>query len=88
MQTYWDFQRGQILISGWNAVHAFDLQTGVERYRFGHCSGYTGCSFNVIEDNTVLLVLNNGGFAGRWNLDTLECSPGPRPWGYFTCSAD
>ena len=50
----WDFPRGQLLISGWNAVHAFDITTGIERFRFGTCDSYWGCSFTV--EGNILMV--------------------------------
>ncbi len=80
-QVYWDYQRGQVLISGWSGVFAFDMQTGIERYRFsaypedrsyyyGGCD-FGGCYFSLSPDNTTLFVSGFGAM-GIWNLDTLE----------------
>jgi WD40 repeat protein len=60
--TYWDYQRGQILVGGVSAVHAFDMRTGIERARFQR-----GSAIKVSHNNTIL-------FTGLsiWNLDTYE----------------
>jgi hypothetical protein len=73
--VYWDYERGQILISGWRGVVAFDMLTGAGRYQFtatpgGYC-GYGGCWFSVSDDRRILFIDGEGGL-GVWNLDTLE----------------
>jgi WD40 repeat protein len=74
-RTYWDFERGFVLIGGWDAIYAFDLRTGVFLYEFtsqpspSRCS-YWGCSIRVIDQQ--YLAVNNTGTIGIWNLDTLE----------------
>lgn len=84
---YWDMQRGELLVTGWNAVHAFDIQTGVERHRFGYCDSFWGCTdLCVSDDNTVLMVINDDYSGSRWNLDTLEQIPGRVSRRGFSCS--
>lgn len=68
--VYWDYSRGQLLVSGWDYIYAFDMQTGVERLRLPGSNSATyfgGSRFSVGTDNTTL-------FAGTYvyNLDTLE----------------
>lgn len=75
--VYWDHERGQVIVSGWDAVYTFDMQTGVERYRFspqpsGSCGFYWyECGFSITEDRTTLFALGVSA-VGVWNLDTLE----------------
>ncbi len=61
-KSYWDYERGQVLVEGLGSVYAFDMQTGIERHKFE----YIG-SFSISDDNTYLF-----GGDGYWNLDTLE----------------
>jgi hypothetical protein len=84
-QVYWDYERGQVLVSGWGAIYAFDMQSGLERARFlssnpsGRCS-FWGCAFAVSADNNFLFFYARRGTLPRspreigavWNLDTLE----------------
>src|SRR5690606_6048336 len=82
--VYWDYERGQVLINGWGEVYAFDIVTGMQRYRFtanprGGC-GYWTCGFSVSPDNQTLFVY--GGSLGVWDLDTLEYAQVDiNPWG-------
>jgi WD40 repeat protein len=76
LQTYWDFERGQVLIGGWNAVHAFDLVTGKESGRFtastdAGCSWFSGCVFSLSPDRKTLFI-ESGNAVGIWNLNTYE----------------
>lgn len=77
LSAYWDFDRGQVLVRGWVGIHAFDLQTGVERSRFtstdgaGYCNYWHGCGFSVNRQQALLLVYGSGSI-GVWNLDTLQ----------------
>ena len=86
--VYWDVQRGQVLVGGWDVVFAFDLRTGQERHRFTAMSarstlrsdcpyyyfnGGPGCSITVSPDNTTLFISGTSSLAA-WNLDTLESS--------------
>jgi hypothetical protein len=69
--VYWDYPRGQVLVSAWGGVNAFDMSTGEGRYFFeGYC-GYHGCNFSVSDDNRILYVLGEG-VLNVWNLDTLQ----------------
>ena len=81
VSTYWDYARGQLLVSGWDAVYAFDLLDGTQRYAFTptpvddirRSCGPSGCYFSVAEDRTTLFVGSSSGTTmGVWNLDTLE----------------
>ena len=72
--TYWDFQRGQVLIEGWSAVYAFDLITGEWRFSFAPDFnrvryGFGGSRMYVI-DNQYLIF--RGFHFEVWNLDTHE----------------
>lgn len=74
--AYWDFERGQVLVEGWSGVYAFDLQTGMERYRFtstptGGCYYRWGCGFSV-DRARAMLVVYGGESVGVWNIDTLQ----------------
>ena len=77
--VYWDYQRGQVIVSGWTGAYAFDMRTGAERYfftaheanRFGYGGCYISCGFSVSADNTTLFVEDSSA-VGVWNLDTLE----------------
>jgi WD40 repeat protein len=78
LSTYWDFERGQVLIGGWTAVHAFDLFTGEERGRFTanpdpnyYYSWFYGCVYSLSEDRKMLFV-ESGSAVGIWNLNTYE----------------
>ncbi len=75
--VYWDYERGQVLLNGWGEVYAFDIVTGMQRYRFtanprGGCSYWT-CGFSVSPDNQTLFVYEDSSL-GAWDLDTLEYS--------------
>lgn len=77
-EVYWDYQRGQVLVSGWSAVHAFDMLTGLERYRFtiansgcGRWAYYGGCYFDVSSDNRLLSLYSLFSEA-KWDLDTVK----------------
>lgn len=77
-QIYWDYQRGQVLISGWQGVLSFDMRTGIGRYAFSanpevryfRCR-YGGCHFSVTHDNKILYIATLAGLS-VWNLDTLQ----------------
>jgi hypothetical protein len=68
-QTYWDFQRGQVLISGWEGVYAFDINTGKQRYLLAASPratcDYGGCYFSVSPDNNLVYV-GGGTVLGIW----------------------
>lgn len=74
--TYWDFERGFVLVSGQTAIYAFDIGTGNLLYEFiasptqrTGCSYYRSCAIRV-RDNQYLIVGDSGSI-GVWNLDTL-----------------
>lgn len=78
-EAYWDYSRGQLLVTGWNGVIAFDMRTGVGRYSFAadpgekySSCGYWGCSMTV-ENNRTLYVhgLSIYEKESQWDLDTL-----------------
>ena len=64
--VYWDYSRGQILITGWYGVIAFDMRTGAGRYSLAR----TG-SFSVTNDNRMLYSETYSDIS-VWNLDTLQ----------------
>lgn len=75
-RTYWDFERGFVLVEGWQAIYAFDIATGTFLYKFtshptklSRCS-YWGCGIHIV--NNQYLVVGDMGTIGIWNLNTLE----------------
>lgn len=80
MTTYWDHQRGLVLVAGFGEVFALDMQTGVERLRFpaaegqrGGCynSQYAGCGMKLSPDGKWVFVFGNDALSA-WNIDTLS----------------
>ena len=70
--TYWDYARGQVLINGFGVVYAFDLTSGVERYRFEGGRDYWHSRFSI-QDNRILFIMGSeSSSVWVWNLDTLD----------------
>jgi hypothetical protein len=71
-RVYWDYERGQILISGWGGALAFDMLTGIQRYEFSPDGcGYGGCYFAVRDG---YIYVDGDDSLGVWNLNTLNGS--------------
>lgn len=67
--TYWDFERGQVLLEGWDAIYAVDLQSGAWRYTFtpradGRGCDFWGCDIQMIDARYMMIDY------AIWDLDT------------------
>lgn len=75
IHTYWDHERGIVLVAGYGEVFAIDMQTGHERLRFPALEGMRGgcndigCGMDV--DGAWVFVQGDDSMSA-WNMDTLE----------------